>query len=256
MADAVARAFDAAAAEYDRTWGTNPVGLLFRRVYQERLARLFAPGQRVLDLGCGTGEDAVFLAARGVSVAAVDLSREMISHAARKARAHGVDGAIRFAHGRIEDLAGFEPHWDGACSNFGALNCADVGAVGRRLARLLRPGARVLFSVLGRTPLPAAVNRALTGRGTRRFDGEVNVGGVPVPVRYPSVSDLCDSLGPAFRWQRAFALGVCVPEPGQRRWVESHPQGFGLLAAAERVLRAAPGLRTRGDHVVIEGVRA
>jgi len=254
-AEAVARAFDQAAATYDDTWGTNPVGLLFRRIYQERLAARFVAGQRVLDLGCGTGEDALFLSARGIAVGAVDASAAMIARASEKVRRRGPGGTIDLVQGSIETLAGFEPGWDGACSNFGALNCADTAAVGRRLALLLRRGAPVVFSVMARSPLPAAVYRALRGRGSRRRDGDVSVGGIPVPVRYPRLADLCDSLGAAFRWERAAALGVCVPDPGQYRWVEAHPQAFGLLAMAERVVRTWPVLRTWGDHLVIEGVR-
>jgi SAM-dependent methyltransferase len=255
MDNAVGRAFDNVAADYDRTWGTNPVGLLFRHVYQERLAARFTSGQRVLDLGCGTGEDALFLAARGVAVGAVDASAAMIARAGAKAAERGLAHAIRLAHGPVEDAGGFEPHWDGACSNFGVLNCADVSAVGRRLARLLRRGAPVVFSVMGRSPLPATVYRALRGGGARRADGEVPVGGVPVPVRYPRIADLCEALGAAFRWERFLGLGVCVPDPGRRAWVEAHPQAFGMLAMAERLVRGFPVLRTLGDHVVIEGVR-
>jgi SAM-dependent methyltransferase len=253
---AIGRAFDGAAADYDRTWGLNPVGLLFRQVVQERLAALFAPGSRVLDLGCGTGEDATFLAARGVEVGAVDASGAMIERAQTKARERGVAASVRFERGALEELGAFEPVWDGAYSNFGALNCADLAAVGHRLRGLLRAGAPVLFCLMGRAPLPAVVERAFRGRGARRADGDVNVGGRPVAVRYPSLSDIREALGPAFRWTRTSALGVCVPGPGHARWVEAHPQTFGTLAMVERVLRAAPVLRGLGDHVVLEGVRS
>ena len=41
---AAADAFDRLAPEYDREFGCNPAGLLFRHVFQERLRRLFPPG--------------------------------------------------------------------------------------------------------------------------------------------------------------------------------------------------------------------
>ena len=57
------------------------IGLLFRHVVQARLEALFGRGDRVLDLGCGTGEDALTLAARGVRVVGIDPSPERIARA-------------------------------------------------------------------------------------------------------------------------------------------------------------------------------
>ena len=159
----VARAFDAAARDYDATWGTNPVALLFRWTFQERLLALFPRGARVVDLGCGTGDDALFLAAHGVRVGAIDVSPAMIAAAQAKADARGLSGSVSFTRGSASELPGFAPSWDGAYSDFGPLNCEDVSAVAARLATLLRPGAPVLFSVMGRWPLPAAVHRAAAG---------------------------------------------------------------------------------------------
>jgi SAM-dependent methyltransferase len=248
-------AFDRVAGEYDRTWGRNPVGLLFRHVFQHRLAASFPQGARVLDLGCGTGEDALFLARRGVTVRGLDASRAMVEHAREKAAAAGLADAARFEHGRAEELAGVEPGWHGAYSNFGALNCADLVAVGRRLAQVLRAGAPVLLSFMGRHPLPAVVERALTGRGARRADGPVQVSGVPIAVRYPSPSAIRRELGPELVWHHTSALGAVVPGPNHERWVQEHPQSFGALAMVERLVRRVPGLRVMGDHVVLEGRR-
>jgi SAM-dependent methyltransferase len=251
----VARAFDAAAAAYDETWGTNPVGLLFRWTFQERLAALFPRGSRVLDLGCGTGEDAVFLAGRGVSVGAVDISPAMIATARAKAERRGVAAAITFACGDLATLPGMPPSWDGVYSDFGALNCVDLDAVARRLGELLRPEAPAVFSVMGRWPLPALVHRALTGRGRPRVDGPVTVSGREVRVRYDTLGALRAALSTTFRITRVAALGVVVPDPGYARWVEAHPQTFGALAMTERAIRALPVLRALGDHLLIEGRR-
>jgi SAM-dependent methyltransferase len=254
-AQAAAQAFDGAAADYDRTWGLNPVGLRFRQLVHERLAALFASNDRVLDLGCGTGEDAVFLASRGVAIGAIDVSAAMIERTREKAAARGLEARLQLVHGSIEALSAFRPTWDGAYSNFGALNCVDTAAVAARLADLLRPGARVLLCVMPPCPLPAVVERALAGSGARRVDGDVSVNGRKVAVHYPRLFDLRASFGRAFLWTRAFALGVCVPGPSHGRWVSEHPLTFGALAMIERVVRGLPVLRGCGDHVVLEGVR-
>src|SRR6185503_1130766 len=103
------------------------------------LLRLFSPGARLLDLGCGTGEDALFLGSRGYAVTGIDSAPGMIERAREKAAQQRNEA--RFEVASLEDLEPLGREFDGAYSNFGALNCADLRAAGRGLARALRPGA-------------------------------------------------------------------------------------------------------------------
>lgn len=254
MASGAALAFDREAPVYDEGFGRNPAGLLFRHVFQERLRLLFPRGARVLDLGCGTGEDALFLASLGVKVHAVDVSPAMVAYARAKAARAGLASLVHVEVLAAEDVASLGVVFDGACSDFGALNCTALGTVGEGLARALRPGAPVLLSVIGRWPLPALLARIVAGGGPARSDAP-RVGGLSVPTRYLTPGELRDALGPALAWRDAFALGVVVPGPPQEGWIARHPQAFGLLAALEGVVRRWPGLRNLGDHVVIEGRR-
>jgi len=251
-------AFDLESAVYDEGFGRNPVGLLFRHTVQERLLQLFPRGRRVLDLGCGTGEDALALAAVGVRVHGIDVAPGMIAQARRRAEEAGVgaeraDFEVRPAED-VGQVAG--PPFDGAYSDFGALNCTDLRAVGEGLARVLRPGAPVLLSLMGPWPLPATLHHALTGRGEPRRWSRPRVAGREVPVTYPTPSEIRRALGSGFRWHRTSALGVLVPGPDHAAWAWSNPQSFGVLAAFERVVRGWPLLRGLGDHLLLEGVRA
>jgi ubiquinone/menaquinone biosynthesis C-methylase UbiE len=173
---ASAAAFDLAAASYDSGFGRTAAARVFRHVFQECLLARFRAGARLVDLGCGTGEDAVFLAASGYSVLGVDSSPRMIEAARAKAgRAGLAPPALRFEVARAEDVAG---EFDGAYSNFGALNCCDLPAVGRALARALRPGSPVVLSVMAEASLPKQARRLWKG-GSRepRADGIRRVGG-------------------------------------------------------------------------------
>ena len=80
-----ARAFDELAADYDATFSDSALGKTLRSLVWARLEQIFRPSQRVLELGCGTGVDALALARRGVEVVAIDASQGMIQVARQKA---------------------------------------------------------------------------------------------------------------------------------------------------------------------------
>lgn len=77
--------------EDEARWSGNPNALLVEEV--ERLAPATA-----LDLGCGQGGDAIWLAARGWRVTAVDVSARALASAARNAEAAGVGDRIAWEH--------------------------------------------------------------------------------------------------------------------------------------------------------------
>ena len=134
-------AFDQLAQTYDTVWTDSPRGRAQRDQIWREIDPLFRPGDRVLDLGCGTGEDALHLQAKGVQVHGIDASPEM----ARKSGARGISAELL----RIEDLHQLHGPYDGAISNFGALNCVeDLAEVGVQLARLVRPGGWVAISLM------------------------------------------------------------------------------------------------------------
>lgn len=134
-------AFDQLAPTYDAVWTNSIHGRAQRDAVWRELDGLFHAGDRVLDLGCGTGEDAMHLESKQVSVHPIDASPEMI----RKANARGVNAQLL----RIEDLDELDGPYHGAISNFGALNCVqDLRAVGIQLARLIRPRGALAITIM------------------------------------------------------------------------------------------------------------
>lgn len=127
------------------------------------------PGETVLDLGSGAGFDA-FLAAREVGpeghVIGVDMTPEMLARARRNAEAAGYAN-VEFREGTIEALPVADASVDVVISNCVINLVPDKAAVYREVARVLRPGGRMVISdVVLDAPLPplvAASVAALTG---------------------------------------------------------------------------------------------
>ena len=142
--------------------------------------------------------------------------------------------------------------FDAAVSAPGALDGVDVSGLATWLAKALRPGAPLLLTVRNVRPLPALLARALTGRGDWRSRGAARLRGA---VTQASPRDLREGLGPSFAWRASFALGVFLPAPGDAAWAAERPQIFGLLAAAESLVRRRPGFRGLGAFTVLEGIR-
>jgi len=113
------------------------------------IARLApAPGERVLDLGCGCGASSLELARRvapGGRVLGLDLSEPMLGRARERAAAAGLANvAFRVADVQSSPLEAGA--FDAAFSRFGVMFFADPVAAFRNVRSALRPGGRLVFA--------------------------------------------------------------------------------------------------------------
>jgi demethylmenaquinone methyltransferase/2-methoxy-6-polyprenyl-1,4-benzoquinol methylase len=133
--------FDRIARVYDRMNAVMTAGL--DRRWRERAADLAAvgPGDRVLDVATGTGDLAIELARRvgpGGEVVGLDFSEEMLALARRKAP------GLRFERGNALALPFPDATFDAATTAFGARNFSDRARGLQEMARVVRPGGRVV----------------------------------------------------------------------------------------------------------------
>src|SRR3712207_6133112 len=130
--------FDRIAGVYDLMNGVMTAGMHHRwRARAADLARVGA-GSRVLDVATGTGDLAIELASRGADVVGMDFSEEMLVLARRKAP------SLTFAAGDAQALAYESDSFDAATVGFGARNFGDLRLGLSEMARVVKPGGRVV----------------------------------------------------------------------------------------------------------------
>jgi ubiquinone/menaquinone biosynthesis C-methylase UbiE len=248
------------AREYDAAFTHTAVGRALREIVWSHLDGRLRASQRVLELGCGTGEDALHLARAGIRVTATDVSAAMLEVAQRKACRHAGVAPIEFRRLPMEAVAGsFESgSFDAVFSNFGALNCVgDLRSLARDLARVLVPGAPLIWVIMGRRApwewiwyLP----RGEVRRAMRRFrrDGVEWRG---ARISYPTPAEVRAALAPCFAVRRLSPLGCVLPPSYASAWLNRSPRILNALTRLELRAQHSPALAGWSDHYIVEAER-
>lgn len=254
--------FDAAAADYDRRFTASRLGRRYREVVWAALARSLESGDRLLELGCGTGEDAVWLAGRGIRVVATDASESMLEATRRKAAAAGVGELVttrRLDVGELHADHRVAGPFDGVLSNFGALNCVpNREPIARALTDLVSNGGRaivvvmsplcpweVVWHLLHADPL-AAFRRLRPGTSVPVGDGR------SVAVWYPTPRRLRREFSPGFRLHQVTGLGCFLPPPYLEHLEDTAPTLIRRLASLESRWGRAFPFTWLADHFMAE----
>jgi SAM-dependent methyltransferase len=258
---AAALAFDAIAERFDERFTPWFSVAAQRRAVRGALETAFPPGARLLEIGGGTGEDALWLLQRGRQVLLTDASPLMVRIAAAKFAGLPGGAAEVCAAEDLADLAERTPaQFDGAFSNFAALNCVeDLAPFARGLAKLLRPGAPALLVIFGRVCPGEWLTETLRGSPRNAFrrlaagDQPARLGGREFTVRYHRRRDLERLMAPWFRPAGRLGVGVFVPPSAAEPWISDHPRLLQVLETLDR--RLAGPLAGLGDHILYRFVR-
>ncbi len=186
------------------------------------LARLAAlrPGERVLDVGCGLGGSARYLAVEhGVQAVGVDLTKEYLDAAGVLAAMVGLAGQVEFQQANACDLPFENSSFDVVWTEHVQMNIADKPAFYAGLARVLAPGGRLVFHDIFRGeggephyPLPWAEDSQLSFLALQS-----------------EVLELLEKLGFAVRlWQDVSRLSQAWFEAADRRLTSAGPPPLGI----------------------------
>jgi len=251
-------AFDEIAAAYDARFTSSKIGTLMREAVWRHTDRRFQPGSRILELNCGTGEDAIHLAQLGIRVLATDVSAEMLKVASAKIARAQLSHLVEVRPLAWEQLDSLpESDFDGALSNFGGLNCLqDLPSAATALAKRLRPGAPAFLCAMGPWCAWEWAWYLLHGQPSKAFRRLKSAEWRGIEVRYPSIGAVKRAFAPQFRFKRAGAIGALLPPPYAGQLAEKWPVLVEILARWERRIESLPPLPQLADHYIIEWDKA
>jgi ubiquinone/menaquinone biosynthesis C-methylase UbiE len=255
--------FDAIAADYDRREIENPIRQLMRSRSLSALERSFPSQSNLLDVGCGTGTEAIWLARRGYQITAVDSSQAMLEVLTQRACAANLDIPTRqLKAGDLSTLVDEvgEGSFDGAYSSFGALNTEP--SLDRSLAalsRLVRPGGTIVLSVMNRWCLAEMALMVAGGRAGEAFRRlrrslTVAVGEATTEVTYPSWPQLKRTLNPEFKPLSVEALTLLLL-PYAWPALATHGRTYAALARVDLALAPRRPFAWLGDHLLVVAER-
>lgn len=249
-------AFDAFASDYDREFTQTVLGRLLRQRVWNVAAQYFESGDSVLELACGTGEDARWLAENGVSVVATDGSAEMLTQTQRKTSELSVETQqLSLQH----LIAGVQPSpnklFDGVLSNFGGLNTINNwSGLARSLAAQVKTNGKVILVPMGPYCPIESLWYALHGeiknaaRRWRKKGASAQIGTQTIPIYYPSARQLNVAFGEWFRPIQTQSLGLWLPPSYLGHWVENRPNLWQQISKFET--KTAYLTKGWGDHYI------
>lgn len=230
-----------------------------RKVVWREIIKRVPSNTQILDLGCGTGLDAVYLAGLGYRVCAIDASANMVGKTVERAARHGLSRQVVVRQMGFHEVSGlFDYRFDLIYSNFGALNCvSNVHQFSEDCSRLLKPGGLLLVNVMGKY-CPWEVGYFLIhGHPRRAFVRwsnhfrQVPLSQGKVWTKYYSPKQWYRSFKDHFELVSYRGMSLAVPPPYLESWSNRHPDLFGVLNRWDEKLSGMRFFRNMGDHFLM-----
>ena len=259
--DEVAGAFDSASEEYDFTINRNFINTWIRRRSLQVLRGLVSPQDYLLEIGCGTGAEALEVVRWVAGIVAIDVSDKMIELLEAKVRARGLTGRVfpmKFPASEIMQLGDIikgKPIRVAYSFN-GALNCEPkLDHFAQELHALLEPEGYFVCSIRNTICASEMLSHAFVlqfDRATPRKKQPVmvSVGGKDIPSTYYSPSSFLDHFRPYFRAEEVIALPSLLPPAYLNEYYLRLRMGSTFLERLDKLVSGAFPFNRFGDQTL------
>lgn len=250
--------FDQAAVVYDQTFTFSCVGKTQRDQVWQYVSQLqIQSGHKVLEINCGTGEDAARWLKAGYRITATDLSSGMI--AVSKNNHPEIDFQVL----NMLDIDTLKESYDILFSNFGGVNClsaTELHSLFRKAAVSETIRERMILVVMGKKCLWDRFYQLFKGRFRSIFRRNtkqpviVHVDGTDVNTWYYSPKEIRQMAAPYFTVETIRPIGLFVPPSYLAPFFEKRPRLFSFLKRADQFLSFG-FMADYADHFFISLVR-
>jgi len=252
-------AFDSAAENYDSFDNKNEIMQWMRSVVHKIYLKEIKTGSKVLELNCGTGIDAVFLAEKNIRVFATDISPKMISIVKQKSAAANNKNIIGIETTSFDEISNIhETGFDAVVSNFGGLNCINnFDKLSSDLSAKLKTGGKFIAVVMNKfCPwemlyyiLKLDFKSAFRRLSKTGIYADLN--GEKVLTYYYSPAEFGEKFSNNFKIDKIYALGYYTPPPyliGIYRRLKPLVKIWMLM---DELLKGLFPVNRFGDHFII-----
>ncbi len=212
--------FDIASAQYDTVFTFSKIGKVQRKMVFKYLNPIINQNKKlsILELNCGTGEDAIQFARLGHKVLATDISEGMIGVANTKS--HSKNLTFKTQDINTLNQSDFKDKFDFIFSNFGGFNCLSQQQIGdffKTALNLLNTKGKIVLVIMPKHCLWERLYFTLKGhlkKANRRNTNDslpVNVEGIQVDTWYHNPRDIENLSGNNFISDRIKPIGLTIP---------------------------------------------
>lgn len=249
--------FDQAALRYDTAFTLSEIGKMQRNLVYKQLSKHLASVRNILEINCGTGEDAIWLAKQNFKVTATDISPKMIEVAEKKRTFEN----LNFITADIKTIAAtFEgQEFDLIFSNFGGLNClskSELEIFFRDANSILSEKGKLVLVIMPKNTLWEQfyfLAKAQFASVFRRKKESVlvNVDGENVRTYYYNPKDIVNLAKKDFEPVAQNPIGFLVPPSYLESFFRNKKRVLRVLNASERKLSGWSFLSKHADHYII-----
>lgn len=255
--------FESVARVYDSDFTYSNIGKAQRKRVWSYLSRYLPAGRsNILEINCGTGEDALFMANAGHRVLATDISPGMITVAEGKRIVAGQNDVL-FQCASFLDLKKIisSNNFDVIFSDFGGLNCissVEMVRLAGELSGFLKPGGKLMLVVMGRKCFWERLFFRLRGEKEkihRRASPNgvlTRIGNSSLLTWYYSPREISTLLGSHFLMRRVRPIGFFIPPSYLEPWFFERKLLLKFLCFLEIFVGSIGKLADRSDHYMIE----
>ncbi|MBO3699319.1 class I SAM-dependent methyltransferase [Roseivirga sp. E12] len=256
--------FDIASKTYDQDFTDTLIGRLQRGQVWKYLDQYTGNGKplHILELNCGTGEDAIHLAQSGHMVTATDISKEMLSRTKEKINDKGCSRKVRLERLDVKNISKSEwsNQFDLVFSNFGGLNCIgneDLEHFKSDIKKLLKPDGVLILVIMPEFCIWESfyfVFKLKMSEVFRRKKPSVmaDVSGVKVETWYYSPKKLSKAFTPEFTKVKVKPIGFFAPPSYMESLIRRVPALFKFIEFMEKRFARFSWQGRMSDHYYIE----